>query len=90
MKLRLGFCAAILVVAGIFGIHQLQASAQQEVPAPCVVTVPADWGQFKGISKFGLVFEDKAGTLRVIDQMPCDFPGGQGGVPRVSVEVRRK
>ena len=54
-----------------------------------MVVVPRDWGEFKGLSKSGLVFEDKAGTLRVIDQMPCNMADGSS-VPQVSVEVRRK
>ncbi len=90
MKLRLGLCAVILVLAAMIGVHEVKASPQVRLGSPCVITIPADWGDFKGISKFGLVFEERSGTLRIIDQMPCDAEGGNHGVPNVSVEVRRK
>ena len=90
MKLRWGILAGIVVMATGLGIREVKAAPQQPLTSPCVVMVPSDWGEFKGISKFGLVFEDKAGTLRVIDNMPCDIQGGYHGVPNVGVEIRRK
>lgn len=90
MKVRLGLCAVIVAVAAIVGIHGVKASPQQPLGTPCVINVPSDWGGFKGISKYGLVFEDKNGTLRLIDQTPCEIGGGNYGVPNVSVEIRRK
>ena len=90
MKLRLVLCAAIFVLAAIIGVHEVKASPQIRIGSPCVISIPAEWGDFKGISKFGLVFEEQGGTLRIIDQMPCDTEGGYHGVPNVSVEVRRK
>lgn len=90
MKLRLAFLALILTIAGTLGIDHLKADTQQPVPTPCVVLVPSDWGDFKGFSRYGLAFEDKEGTLRLIEQMPCNLDRGQVGVPRVSVEVRRR
>ena len=89
MRLRWPLAIGILAIAGTIGIHELKAAPQVTLGAPCVVYVPRDWGEFKGISKFGLVFEDKAGTLRLLDQMSCSMDGGTG-VPQVSVEVRRK
>ncbi len=91
MEVRLAFLAVILTLAGTLGIHHVRAAAQQQaVPTPCVIVVPADWGELKGISTYGLAFEDQAGTLRLIEQMPCSLDRGQVGVPRVSVEVRRR
>lgn len=89
MKTRLGICAAIVLIAAGFGIREVKASPQN-LPVPCVVVVPSDWGEFKGISKDGMVFEDMAGTLRLIDQMPCSIDRGLVSVPRVTVEIRRK
>ena len=90
MKLRLALIAVIIVLAAMIGVHEVKASPQLRLGSPCVITVPAEWGDFKGISKYGLVFQDQSGTLRIIDQMPCDIDGGYKGVPNVSVEVRRK
>lgn len=90
MKFRLALLAVLLTLAGALGIHHLRATEQKVLPTPCVILVPADWGEFKGISRYGLAFEDKVGTLRLIDQMPCSLDRGQVGVPRVSVEVRRR
>ena len=89
MKLRVALTVAFLALAGTIGIHELKATPQQTLGAPCVVFVPQDWGEFKGIFKSGLVFEDNVGTLRLIDQMPCSMAGGNS-VPQATVEVRRK
>ena len=90
MKFRLALFVVILALTATIGINRLKADTQQTVPTPCVVLVPSDWGDFKGISRYGLAFEDKDGTLRLIDQMPCSLDRGQVGVPKVSVEIRRR
>ena len=87
MNLRLALLIAVLALAGTIGMHQLKATPQETIP--CVVYVPRDWGEFKGLYKSGLVFEDKAGTLRMLEQMPCSVAGGST-VAQASVEVRRK
>jgi hypothetical protein len=89
MKLRVALTVAFFVLAGTIGIHEVRATPPQSLVAPCVVFVPQDWGEFKGIFKAGLVFEDKAGTLRLLDQIPCSVAGGTS-VPQAAVEVRRK
>jgi hypothetical protein len=38
----------------------------------------------------GLVFEDKNGTLRIIQQLPCTLDGTPNGPPRVIAEIRRR
>jgi hypothetical protein len=87
---RFLFILVVLALAATVGTYEVKAHPQNIVGRPCVFTVPSDWGEFKGISKFGLVFEDKTGTLRIIDQTPCETEGGQTGRPQVSVEVRRR
>ena len=89
MKLSVALTVAVLALAGTIGIREVRATPQQAVGAPCLVFVPQDWGEFKGMSKSGLVFEDKAGTLRLLDQMPCSMAGGTS-VPQAAVAVRRK
>ena len=50
----------------------------------CVATVPKSWGAYKGGSaQSGLAFEDTAGTLRFLTNIPCD------GTPAVALEIRR-
>lgn len=50
----------------------------------CVATVPKSWGAYKGGSaQSGLAFEDTAGTLRFLTNIPCD------GTPVVALEIRR-
>lgn len=50
----------------------------------CVASVPKSWGAYKGGSaQSGLAFEDTAGTLRFLTNIPCD------GTPPVALEIRR-
>jgi hypothetical protein len=90
MKKRLAVCTAILAAAAALGTYEWKASAQTVVPGPCVINVPAAWGQFKGIYKSGVVFEDTDGTLRLLDQMPCGLDRSLAGTPRVAVEIHRQ
>ncbi len=60
-------------------------SPQPQVWNPgCVSAVPKAWGTFKGGSaQSGLAFEDSAGTLRFLTNIPCN------GTPTVALEIRR-
>ena len=84
-------CAASLLVilAGVggfyFGQHVNQTVSAQTQHARCQVTVPREWGEFKG-SQQGYAFEDQSETIRVLTQLPC---GGLGGTPQIGVEIRR-
>lgn len=50
----------------------------------CVASVPKSWGAFRGAStQSGFAFEDSAGTLRFVTNVPCD------GTPVVALEIRR-
>ncbi len=89
MKVRITMLAVVLACAAIFGVRQVKARPQEMFAPSCVVEVPAEWGEFKTVYNFGMVFEDKSGTLRVTDQLPCSGVT-PGQVPKVSIEVRRK
>ncbi len=89
MKLRLALLAVILAVAAIFGARHVKAKGPEMFAPACVVEVPAEWGEFKTVYNFGMVFEDKEGTLRVTDQLPCSGVT-PGQVPKVSIEVHRR
>ena len=90
MRTRVAILSAIFLLAGTTGLRETRATAQEGVPSPCVVTVPSKWGVFKGLSTYGLAFEDDAGTIRLIDQMPCSIDRGVATQPNILVEVHRK
>ena len=78
-----------LVILGALVSLKIYAAAPEK-PAPqvwtpgCVASVPKSWGAYKGGSaQSGLAFEDTAGTLRFLTNIPCD------GTPAVALEIRR-
>jgi hypothetical protein len=81
----------MIVASAVLALVSLKiCAATPKQPAPqvwtpgCVVSVPRAWGVFRGAStQSGLAFEDSAGTLRFLTNMPCN------GTPVVSLEVRR-
>lgn len=80
--------AIALVIAGLISLKMYAATPKKSAPQVwtpgCVASVPKSWGAFKGAStQSGLAFEDSAGTLRFLTNVPCD------GTPVVSLEIRR-
>ncbi|HSY58258.1 MAG TPA: hypothetical protein VK795_01795 [Terriglobales bacterium] len=77
--------AAVVVLISIELYPTRAAAPPVQVWSPgCVSSVPKAWGQFKGGSaQTGLAFEDSAGTLRFVTNVPC------GATPLVALEVRR-
>ena len=78
-----------IVILGALVSLKIYAAALEK-PAPqvwtpgCVASVPKSWGAYKGGSaQSGLAFEDSAGTLRFLTNIPCD------GTPAVALEIRR-
>jgi len=81
---------AVLVSVSAVGGYQVRAHAQQ-FPKPCTVVIPAEWGEYAGMSTgTGMIFEDQHGTLRIIPQIPCSIDGGVSGPPPVLAEIIRK
>ena len=84
---RVGTIAIVAIVALIS--IKLYATKAATTPAQvwspgCVSSVPKAWGQFRGGSaQTGLAFEDSAGTIRFVTNVPC------GATPLVALEVRR-
>ena len=93
MKRTLRATLILTTVAAIFGSvvklypnNHVAAHTRlpQFVDSACYATVPKNWGQFRGGSaQSGLAFEDSAGTLRFLTNIPC------GGSPIVALEIRR-
>jgi hypothetical protein len=87
-KLR-GKIAIVLLVILTFASLKLYTTKAMETHPQiwtpgCVSSVPRAWGQFRGGSaQSGLAFEDSAGTLRFLTNIPCD------GTPTVALEIRR-
>ena len=78
----------VLVMAAFISLKLYAAAPKTSAPQVwtpgCVASVPKSWGAFKGASTLtGLAFEDSAGTLRFLNNIPCD------GTPVVTLEVRR-
>jgi len=78
---------AVLLVA-LLSVNIYSTAAKKSAPQVwtpgCLATVPKAWGQFRGgSSQTGLAFEDAAGTLRFLTDIPC------GGTPIVRLEIRR-
>ena len=100
MSWKLFAIVATLVFASAFGGYHLKAQAQQDpsqmqgqqdFPQHCTVVIPEEWGKYRGnATGSGLVFEDKNGTLRIIQQLPCTMDGTPNGPPRVFAEICRK
>ncbi len=74
---------AALIALGVRAAVPKKVGPQVWTPG-CVSTVPRSWGQFKGGSaQSGLAFEDPAGTLRFVTNIPCD------GTSFVALEISR-
>jgi len=79
----------VVVIASGFKVYGSKTvEARPQLPqfgdSACYATVPKSWGQFRGGSaQSGLAFEDNAGTLRFLTNIPC------GGTPIVALEIRR-
>lgn len=86
-KLRLLAVASMALILTAIGQTKPRATAYAAAPqfgSTCVTYVPREWGTYRGGStQTGLAFEDSAGTLRFITNLPC------GGAPIVALEVRR-
>jgi hypothetical protein len=78
--------AAILVLLASAWIDGRSAKPKPQntwTPA-CVAYVPPAWGDFKGgTQQSGLAFQDDAGTLRFVTNIPCN------GTPAPVLEIRR-
>jgi hypothetical protein len=62
----------------------------QDSYSNCVVSVPKDWGEFRGGSEFGLAFEDQLGTLRFMLHPPCGSLNAPTDNTSVDLKVIRK
>jgi hypothetical protein len=79
---------ALVILGALVSLKIYAAAPEKPVPQVwtpgCVASVPKSWGAYKGGSaQSGLAFEDSAGTLRFLTNIPCD------GTPAVALEIRR-
>ncbi len=77
-----------LVIVALVSLKIYAATPKKPEPQVwnpgCVAAVPKSWGAFRsGSAQTGLAFEDAAGTLRSLTNIPC------GGTPVVALEIRR-
>ena len=86
MILRVALIA--ILVSGFveyFFTQKTNATPQLGIGQPmCVSQVPSSWGEFKGGSEqAGFAFQDSAGTLRFVTNVPC------GATPQIALEIHR-
>jgi hypothetical protein len=86
ITVRVTIMAILLVAFSDWNLgRKTDAAPQSGYGQPlCISQIPLAWGEYKGGSQqSGLAFQDTAGTLRFITNIPCD------GVPQVALELRR-
>ena len=54
----------------------------------CLTAVPKAWGVFVGASTYGMVFEDREGTLRFLQRPVCSTTSSTNDVPTSSVDLQ--
>jgi hypothetical protein len=94
MKGLTGFC---LVLAGMIsgvciGDHIAPATVHAQNGfgslSGCLTAVPKDWGDFVGASTYGMVFEDREGTLRFLQRPVCSTSNSANNVPTSAVDLQ--
>ncbi|HEV7966219.1 MAG TPA: hypothetical protein VGP19_01540 [Candidatus Acidoferrales bacterium] len=80
--------AAAVLVSGCavwLCARRTNAEPQLGIDQPmCVSQIPSSWGEFKGGSEqSGFAFQDSAGTLRFVTNVPC------GATPQIALEIQR-
>lgn len=91
------FQSALLLIAGILGgvaiqrylpLRTVHAEDQLNGGSACTSEVPKSWGEYKGGSEYGLVFEDQNGTLRFLLHPPCGSMNSSNALPTPVVDLR--
>lgn len=85
MLLRfLGVAFLIPLISTSLDVPSTRANPQTAYGYTCVSYIPIEWGEFKGGNQqSGLAFQDRAGTLRFVTNLPCD------STPQPALEIRR-
>jgi hypothetical protein len=74
----------VLLVSTALDVPPTKAGAQTVYGYTCFSYIPAEWSEFKGGNQqSGLAFQDHAGTLRFVTNLPCD------STPQPALEIRR-
>lgn len=78
---------SLLILSAVNWFYARNAKAAPQTgfgQAACRSYVPEEWGEYKGSSEhYGVVFQDSAGTLRFITNVPCET------TPQIALEIRR-
>jgi hypothetical protein len=84
-KVTLVLLAVLALVSWRVWAAKAKESTPQVWTPSCIASVPRSWGMYKGGSaQSGLAFEDSAGTLRFLTNLPCD-----GSAAAVALQIRR-
>lgn len=73
---RLAVLLAVGAIGGIVGRNypaagRVHAQENSSGTTACTLTIPRSWGEFKGASAYGMVFQDPNGTLRFLLHPAC-------------------
>jgi hypothetical protein len=69
-------------------LRPVHAEDQLNSGSACTSEVPKSWGEYKGASEYGLVFEDQNGTLRFLLHPPCGSMNSSNALPTPAVDLR--
>ncbi len=76
-----------LAVQGFLKPRPAHAADQLGSGTVCTAQVPAEWGEFRGSSIFGIAFEDDNGTLRFVAHPPCGTDSSSNPLPAPTVDL---
>jgi hypothetical protein len=78
------FTLFLLLLSVASHVCTSKAKPQTAYGCTCVSYIPGEWGEFKGGNQqTGLAFQDRAGTLRFVTNLPCD------STPLPALEIHR-
>jgi hypothetical protein len=73
----------VLLVSATLDVPPTKAGSQTVYGYTCVAYIPTEWGEFKGGNQQSrLAFQDRAGTLRFVTNLPYS-------TPQPALEIRR-
>jgi hypothetical protein len=75
---------------GHWAIPAVHAQEQYPSVGGCIVTVPKDWGEFKGASEYGIAFQDQNATLRFVQHPLCSSPLSSNSAPSSVIDLEIK
>lgn len=88
-SLLLVFAGALLCFAAERTLHLRPVHAQDRFSdgVTCIAQVPKEWGEYRGASEYGLVFEDDKGNLRFLLHPTCGNRYSSNAIPNPIIDL---